>query len=92
MNHYSLFTLLNGTKGFIVYYDAFRVGIGCVLMHQDKVIAYSSTQLKVNKKNYPTYDLELAAIVFALKIWCHYLYGAHVDIFTNYNSLQYVFI
>ncbi|KAH0669267.1 hypothetical protein KY285_023426 [Solanum tuberosum] len=69
-----------------------RVGLGCVLMHNGKVIAYASRQLKVHEKNYPTYDLELAAVAFALKIWRHYLYGVHVDIFTDHKSLQYVFI
>ncbi|WMV36629.1 hypothetical protein MTR67_030014, partial [Solanum verrucosum] len=55
-----------------------------------KVIAYSSRQLKVHEKNYPTHDLELAVVVFALKIWRHYLYGVHVDVFTDHKSLQYV--
>ncbi|KAH0784229.1 hypothetical protein KY290_003827 [Solanum tuberosum] len=68
-------TLPEGTKGFVVYCDASRVGLGCVLMQHGKVIAYASRQLKVHEKNYPTHDLELAAVVFALKIWRHYLYG-----------------
>ncbi|WMV08820.1 hypothetical protein MTR67_002205 [Solanum verrucosum] len=61
-------TLPEGTYGFIVHCDPSRVGLGCVLMQNGKVIAYSSRQLKVHEKNYPTHDLELAAIVFALKI------------------------
>ncbi|KAH0661560.1 hypothetical protein KY284_026491 [Solanum tuberosum] len=73
-------TLSEGTEGFVVYCDASRVGLGCVLMQHDKVIAYASRQLKVHEKNYPTHDLELAAVVFALKIWRHYLYGVHVDV------------
>ncbi|WMV45519.1 hypothetical protein MTR67_038904, partial [Solanum verrucosum] len=56
-----------------------------------KVITYASRQLKVHEKNYPTHDLELAAVVFALKIWRHYLYGVDVDVFTDHKSLQYVF-
>ncbi|WMV58185.1 hypothetical protein MTR67_051570 [Solanum verrucosum] len=60
-------------------------------MQNGKVIAYASRQLKVHEKNYPTHDLELAVVVFALKIWRHYLYGVHVDIFTDHKSLQYVF-
>ncbi|KAH0784113.1 hypothetical protein KY290_003711 [Solanum tuberosum] len=84
-------TLPEGTKGFVVYCDASRVGLGCVLMQNGKVIAYASRQLKVHEKNYPTHDLELAAVVFALKIWRHYLYGVHVDVFTDHKSLQYVF-
>ncbi|WMV30467.1 hypothetical protein MTR67_023852, partial [Solanum verrucosum] len=75
--------LPEGTDGFVVYYDASRIGIGCVLMQNEKVIAYASRQLKVLKKNYHTHDLELEAVVFALKIWRHYLYGVHVDVFTD---------
>ena len=55
------------------------------------MITYASRQLKVHEKNYPTHDLELAAVVFALKIWRHYLYGVHVDVFTDHKSLHYVF-
>ncbi|WMV33444.1 hypothetical protein MTR67_026829, partial [Solanum verrucosum] len=60
-------------------------------MQNDKVIAYASRQLKVHEKNYPTHNLELDVVVFALKIWCHYLYGVHVDVFIDHKSLQYVF-
>ena len=52
---------------------------------------YASRHIKVHEKNYPTHDLELAAMAFALKIWRHYLYGVHVDVFTDHKSLQYVF-
>ncbi len=71
----------------LVYYDACRVGLGCVLMQRGKVIAYVSRQLKPHEKNYPTHDLELAVVVFSLKIWRHYLYGVHVDMFTDHKSL-----
>ncbi|XP_075103947.1 uncharacterized protein LOC142178428 [Nicotiana tabacum] len=84
-------TLPEGTEGFVVYCDASGVGLGCVLIQHGKVIAYASRQLKAHEKNYPTHDLELAAVVFALKIWRHYLYGVHVDIFTDHKSLQYIF-
>ena len=84
-------TLLEGNEGFVVYCDASRVGLGCVLMQHGKVIAYASRQLKVHEKNYPIHDLELTAVVFALKIWRHYLYVVHVDMFTDHKSLQYVF-
>ena len=84
-------TLPEGTKDFVVYCDASRVGLGCVLMQHRKVIAYASRQHKVQDRNYPTRDLELAAVVFALKIWRHYLYGVHVDVYTGHKSLQYVF-
>ena len=67
--------LPNEIDGFVVYCDAFRIGLGCVLMQKNKIIAYASRQLKKHEQNYPTHDLELAAIVFALKIWRHYLYG-----------------
>ena len=60
-------------------------------MQNDKVIVYASRQLKKHEDNYPTHDLELAAVVFALKIWRHYLYGAPYRIFTNHKSLQYIF-
>ena len=60
---------------YVVFSDAFRQGLGCVLMQEGKVIAYASRQLKKHETNYPTHDLELAAMVFALKIWRHYLYG-----------------
>ncbi|WMV25468.1 hypothetical protein MTR67_018853 [Solanum verrucosum] len=60
-------------------------------MQQGNVITYSFRQLKVHENNYPTHDLELAAVVFALNIWRHHMYGVHVDVFTDHNSLQYVF-
>ncbi|WMV54863.1 hypothetical protein MTR67_048248, partial [Solanum verrucosum] len=68
-----------------------RIGLACVLMQNGKVIAYASRQLKIYEKNYPTHDLELAAIVFDLKIWRHYLNGVHVDVLNDHKSLQYVF-
>ncbi|WMV45604.1 hypothetical protein MTR67_038989, partial [Solanum verrucosum] len=76
---------------FVVYCDASKIGLRCVLMQNGKFIAYASRQLKVHEKNYPTHDLELVAVVFAFKIWRHYLYGVHVDVFTNHKCLQYVF-
>ena len=60
-------------------------------MQSDKVISYASRKLNVHEKNYPTHDLELAEMVFVLKIWRHYLYDVHVDVFNDYKSLQYVF-
>ena len=83
--------LPEGTEGYAVYCDASGVGLGCVLMQHGKVIAYGSRQLRSHKKNYPTHDLELSAVVFALEIWCHYLYGVHVDIYIDHKSLQYIF-
>ena len=60
-------------------------------MQNKKVIAYASRQLKPHELNYPAHDLELAAIVYALKIWRHYLYGATCKVFTDHKSLKYLF-
>ncbi|XP_065873647.1 uncharacterized protein [Euphorbia lathyris] len=76
--------------GFVVYTDASGQGLGCVLMQNGKVIAYASRQLRPHEKNYPTHDLELAAIVHALKIWRHYLYGETFRILTDHKSLKYI--
>ena len=76
---------------FVVYTDASGVGVGCVLMQDGRVIAYASRQLREHETNYPTHDLELAAVVFALNIWQSYLYGEKVQIFTDHKSLKYVF-
>ncbi|KAA3480667.1 DNA/RNA polymerases superfamily protein [Gossypium australe] len=77
-------------KEFVVYSDASLNGLGCVLMQEDKVIAYASRQLKPHEKNYPAHDLELASIVFALKIWRHNLYGERCRVFTDHKSLKYL--
>ena len=76
---------------YVVYNDASRQGLGCVLMQDGRVIAYASRQLKKHEQNYSTHDLELAAVVFALKIWRHYLYGVPCQIFIDHKSLQYIF-
>ncbi|KAL5553429.1 hypothetical protein UlMin_040830 [Ulmus minor] len=76
---------------FTIYCDASKMGLGAVLMQTDKFVAYASRQLKDHEKNYPTHDMELAAVVFALKIWRHYLYGAHCRIYTDHKSLKYIF-
>ncbi|GKA07528.1 putative reverse transcriptase domain-containing protein [Tanacetum coccineum] len=83
--------LLDGPDDFVVYCDASKQGFGCVLMQRGKVIAYASRQLKTHEKNYTTHDLELGAVVFALKIWRHYLYGTKSVIYTDHKSLQYIF-
>ncbi|KAG8472826.1 hypothetical protein CXB51_034699 [Gossypium anomalum] len=77
-------------KEFLVYSDASRNGLGCVLIQEGKVVAYASRQLKSHERNYPTHDLELAAIVFALKIWRHYLYGEKCRVYTDHKSLKYL--
>ncbi|GKF20547.1 putative reverse transcriptase domain-containing protein, partial [Tanacetum coccineum] len=71
--------------------DASNQGLGCVLMQRDKVIANALRQLKIHEKNYTTHDLELGAVVFALKIWRHYLYETNSVIYTDHKSLQYIF-
>ncbi|GJR18333.1 reverse transcriptase domain-containing protein [Tanacetum coccineum] len=83
--------LPDGPNDFVVYCDASHQGFGCVLMQRGKVIAYASRQLKIHEKNYTTHDLELGAVVFALKIWRHYLYGTKSVIYTDHQSLQYIF-
>ena len=79
-----------GTKRFVVYSDASKRGLGCVLMQHGRVIAYASRQLKLHEVNYPVYNLELAVVVFALRVWRHYLYGTQVQIFTDHKSLKYL--
>jgi hypothetical protein len=78
-------------KGFDVYCDASRLGLGCVLMQEGNVIAYASRQLRKHEKNYPTHDLELAVVVHALKIWRHYMVGNNCKIFTDHKRLKYIF-
>ena len=77
-------------KEYVIYCDASLNGLGCVLMQEGKVVAYASRQLKPHERNYPTHDLELAAIVSALKICRHYLYGEKCFIYTNHKSLKYL--
>ena len=83
--------LPNIQKDFVVYCDASRQGLGCVLMQEGKVVAYASRQLKDHEQNYPTHDLELAAVVHALKIWKHYLLGNKCEIYIDHKSLKYIF-
>ncbi|GKF31678.1 putative reverse transcriptase domain-containing protein, partial [Tanacetum coccineum] len=79
--------LPEGREDFIAYCDASKKGLGAVLMQREKVISYASRQLKIHEKNYTTHDLELGAVVFALKIWRHYLYGTKCTMFTDHKSL-----
>ena len=86
-----ILTIPSGSGGFVVYSDASHQGLGCVLMQHGRVVAYASRQLKPYERNYPTHDLELAAVVFALKIWRHFLFGETCEIFTDHKSLKYLF-
>ncbi|WVZ70751.1 hypothetical protein U9M48_019393 [Paspalum notatum var. saurae] len=79
------------TKPFDVYCDASGSGLGCVLMQEGRVIAYASCQLRKHQVNYPTHDLELLAVVYALKKWRHYLLGNTCHIYTDHKSLKYIF-
>jgi len=83
--------LPNPKESFVVYCDASKMGLGDVLMQNRQVVAYASRQLKVHEKNYPTHDLELAAVMFVLKIWRHYLYGSKFEVFSDHKSLKYLF-
>nr|GEX32377.1 retrotransposon protein, putative, Ty3-gypsy subclass [Tanacetum cinerariifolium] len=85
-----ILALPKGSKNFVVYYDASRKGLGVVLMQREKVIAYASRQLKIHEKNNTTHDLEHRAVVFALKMWRHYLYDIKCDVFTDHKSLQHI--
>ncbi|GKA62522.1 putative reverse transcriptase domain-containing protein [Tanacetum coccineum] len=85
-----ILALPEGNDDFVVYCDASHQGLGAVLMQREKVIAYASRQLKPHEENYTTHDLELGAVVFALKIWRHYLYGTKCTVFTDHKSLQHI--
>ena len=76
-------------RDYTMYSDASRIGLGYVLMQDEKVVAYASRQLKPHEQNYLTHDLELAAVVFTLKIWRHYLYGEKCRIFIDHKSPKY---
>nr|GEX55896.1 putative reverse transcriptase domain-containing protein [Tanacetum cinerariifolium] len=85
-----ILALLEGSEDFMVYCDASQKGLGAVLMQREKAIAYASRQLKIHEKNYTTHDLKLGSVVFALKIWRHYLYGTKYTVYTDHKSLQHI--
>nr|GFA43738.1 putative reverse transcriptase domain-containing protein [Tanacetum cinerariifolium] len=85
-----ILSLPEGSEDFVVYCDASHRGFGAMLMQREKVIAYASRQLRKNEKNYTTHDLELGAVVFALRLWRHYLYGTKCTVYTDHKSLQYI--
>jgi hypothetical protein len=82
---------LDTSRSFDVYCDASGTGLGCVLMQDNRVIAYASRALQTHKQNYPTHDLELAVIIHALKLWRHHLMGTKYNIYTDHKSLKYIF-
>jgi hypothetical protein len=79
------------SKPFDIYCDASGIGLGYVLMQDNRVIAYASRALRTHEQNYPTHDLELAAVIHALKIWRHHLMGTKCHIYTDHKSLKYIF-
>jgi ribonuclease HI len=81
----------DASKPFDVYCDTSGIGLGCVLMQNNRVIAYASRALRPHEQNYPTHDLELAAVIHALKIWRHHLMGTKCNIYTDHKSLKYIF-
>nr|GEU60785.1 putative reverse transcriptase domain-containing protein [Tanacetum cinerariifolium] len=85
-----ILALPEGSEDFIVYCDVSNKGLGAVLMQREKVISYASRQLKIHEKNYMTHDFKLGAVVFALKIWRHYLYGTKCTVFNDHKSLQHI--
>ncbi|GKA74375.1 putative reverse transcriptase domain-containing protein [Tanacetum coccineum] len=85
-----ILSLPEGTKDFVVYCDASIKGFGAVLMQREKVIAYASSQLKKHEENHMTHDLELGAMIFALRLWRHYLYGTKCVVYTDHKSPQYI--
>nr|GEV54407.1 putative reverse transcriptase domain-containing protein [Tanacetum cinerariifolium] len=85
-----ILALLERSEDYMVYCDASQKGLCVVLMQREKVIAYASRQLKIHEKNYTTHDLKLGSVVFALKIWRHYLYGTKYTVYTDHKSLQHI--
>jgi hypothetical protein len=87
----SVLTMPDMEKPFSIYCDASGQGLGCVLMQDDRVVAYASRQLRKHEEKYPTHDLELAAVVHALKIWRHYIIGKRSEVYSDHKSLKYIF-
>ena len=86
-----ILTIPSGSGRFVVYSVASHQGLGCVLMQDGKVMAYASRQLKPYERNYPTRDLELVAVIFALKIWRHFLFDETYEMYIDHKSLKYLF-
>ena len=86
-----ILAMLTESGKYVVYSDTSGTDLGCVLMQDEKVIAYGSRQLRRHEHNYPIHDLDLAAIIYALKLWRHYLYREQFEIFKGHKSLKYIF-
>jgi hypothetical protein len=84
-------TMPDMERPFLIYCDASGQGLGCVLMQDGHVVAYASKQLRKHEEKYPTHDLELAAVVHALKIWRHYIIGKRCEFYSDHKSLKYIF-
>jgi len=80
----------DNSKSYDVYCDASGIGLDCVLMQDNRVIAYASQALRPHELNYPTHDIELATVILALKIWRHYLMGTHCNIYTDHKRIKYI--
>jgi hypothetical protein len=78
-------------KLFSIYFDASGQGLGCLLMKDGHVVVYASRQLRKHEAHYPTHDLDLAALVHALRIWRHYLMRKRCEVYTDHKSLKYIF-
>jgi hypothetical protein len=87
----SVLTMPDMEKPFSIYCDASGQGLGCVLMQDDHVVAYALRQLRKHEEKYPTNDLELGAVVHALKIWRHYIFGKSCEVYSDHKSLKYIF-
>jgi hypothetical protein len=84
-------TMPDMKRSFSIYCDASGQGLGCVLMQDGLGVAYTSRQLRKHEEKYPTHDLELAAVVHALKIWRHYIIGKRCEVYSDHKSLKYIF-
>jgi hypothetical protein len=85
-----ILTMHDMEKPFSIYYDASGQGLGCVLMQDSHVVVYASRQLRKYEEKYPTHDLELAAVVRALKIWRDYIIGKRCEVYSDHKSLKYI--
>ena len=86
-----ILVLPSGEDGYVLYTDASIQDLSAILLQHDRVDSYASRRLKEHEKNYPVHDLEQVAIIFAMKIWRHYLYGVTFEILTDHKSLKYLF-